>query len=97
MSPGEEIRSPKNVIHPSFGYSSPQVCLSFTPFFDFLSAPVIKTINMQKYTGTIGEVITIRAVDDFRVIGVQVTIYAADGSLLEQGAAIAQSNGLDWG
>lgn len=64
---------------------------------DFLSAPVVKIPNAQKYKGVIGDQIVVRAVDDFRVTGVHVEIYAADGSLLEEGAAIAQSNGLDWG
>jgi hypothetical protein len=63
---------------------------------DFLSAPVIKTLNTQNYTGAVGDQILVRAYDDFRVTGVRVEIYAADGILLEQGAAIAQLNGLDW-
>lgn len=64
---------------------------------DFMSAPVVKQIKTQNYAGTVGEVIIVRALDDFRVTGVRVEIYAADGTLLEQGAAVAQPNGLDWG
>ena len=38
----------------------------------------------------------VRAVDDFRVTGVQVEIYAANGTLLEKGNAVQQVNGIDW-
>jgi hypothetical protein len=48
------------------------------------------------YTGVIGSTIKIRAVDDFRVTGVQVEIYAANGTLLEKGNAEQQVNGVDW-
>ena len=63
---------------------------------DFMSPPVVKKIVMDAYTGVIGSTITIRAVDDFRVTGVQVQIYAASGTLLEKGNAVQQTNGLDW-
>jgi hypothetical protein len=35
-------------------------------------------------------------VDDFRVTGVQVEIYAANDTLLEKGIAEQQVNGVDW-
>ena len=38
----------------------------------------------------------VRAVDDFRVTGVQVEIYSASGTLLEKGNAVQQVNGIDW-
>ena len=63
---------------------------------DFISPPVVKSINTSAYNGLIGSTITIRAVDDFRVTGVQVEIYAASGALLEKGNAIQQTNGIDW-
>jgi len=63
---------------------------------DFLSAPVVTQINTKSYKGAIGDPIVVRAFDDFRVTGVLVEIHAANGTLLEQGAALAQSNGLDW-
>jgi hypothetical protein len=44
----------------------------------------------------VGSTIIIRAVDDFRVTGVQMQIYAASGTLLEKGNAVQQTNGLDW-
>jgi len=63
---------------------------------DFMSAPVVKSIDTSKYTAASGSLITVRAVDDFRVTGVQVEIYAASGTLLEKGNAVQQVNGIDW-
>jgi hypothetical protein len=63
---------------------------------DFLSPPVVKIIDTDNYTGIAGSRIQIRAVDDFRVTGLQVEIYAANGTLLEKGNAVQQTNGLDW-
>ena len=63
---------------------------------DFMSPPVVKSIVTNAYTGIIGSTITVRAVDDFRVTGVQVEIFAASGTLLEKGNAVLQTNGLDW-
>ena len=63
---------------------------------DFMSPPVVKSIDTSSYTGTVGNNITIRAVDDFRVTGVQVEIFAASGVLLEKGNAVQQTNGIDW-
>jgi hypothetical protein len=63
---------------------------------DFLSPPVIKIIDTSDYTTVISSQILIRAVDDFRVTGLQVEIYAANGTLLEKGNAVQLGNGLDW-
>jgi hypothetical protein len=63
---------------------------------DFLNAPSIDEIDVSKYTGQVGSTITIRAVDDFMVVEVQVTINNSDGSLVESGAAVKQPNQLDW-
>ena len=63
---------------------------------DFLSPQVVKSIATTNYTGVIGSNIAVRAVDDFRVTGVQVEIYAASGALLEKGNAVQQVNGVDW-
>ena len=63
---------------------------------DFMSPPVVKNIGTSEYTGVVGSAITIRAVDDFRVTGVLVEIFAASGTLLEKGNAIQLNNGIDW-
>lgn len=63
---------------------------------DFMSSPVVKSIGTRSYNGAIGDQVVIRAVDDFRVTGVQVEIYAANGSMLETGSCEQSTNGLDW-
>lgn len=63
---------------------------------DFMSSPVVKSIGTRNYNGAINDEIVIRAVDDFRVTGVRVEIYAANGSLLEAGNCYQNTNGLDW-
>lgn len=63
---------------------------------DCMSVPVIKKINTLLYAGAAGDKITIRAVDDFRVVSVWVGIFAANGTLLEGGIAVQQPNGIDW-
>ncbi|MFZ6024277.1 MAG: hypothetical protein ACOYVG_07445 [Bacteroidota bacterium] len=63
---------------------------------DFMSAPKVVSINTRAYQGLIGDKIVVRAKDDFRVTGVKVEIYAADGSLLEQGEAVSDIYDLDW-
>ncbi|MES2004947.1 MAG: hypothetical protein V4450_10530 [Bacteroidota bacterium] len=63
---------------------------------DFMSPPVVSLINTRNYTGAAGEKIVARAIDDFRVTGVRVEIYAAGGTLLEAGDAEQNMNGIDW-
>ena len=63
---------------------------------DFMSPPVVSSIGTGNYTGASGSPVTIRAVNDFRVTGVRVEIYAASGTLLEKGNAEQQANGIDW-
>ena len=61
---------------------------------DLLNAPDIEEINLSGYTGNIGDIIKIVATDDFGVVSVNVKIENADGSLVEQGAAV--NNGAEW-
>lgn len=63
---------------------------------DFFHAPDIKSVDLSGYTGNTGETITIRVTDDFKVTGVTVDIYNADGSEVESGAAVQSTNGIDW-
>jgi hypothetical protein len=62
---------------------------------DFLSPPVVKSstpviIRVSRQPDQI------RAVDDFRVTGLQVEIHSANGTILEKGNAVQLTNGLDW-
>ncbi|MBW0177569.1 hypothetical protein [Sediminibacterium sp.] len=63
---------------------------------DFMSAPKVVSINTRFYKGAEGDKIVIRAKDDFKVTGVSVEIYAADGTLLETGEAVSDIYDLDW-
>jgi hypothetical protein len=61
-----------------------------------MSSPVVKGIDTRNYKGVIGDKIVTRAINDFRVTGVRVEIYAANGTLLEAGNAELNINGIDW-
>jgi len=55
---------------------------------DFLKKPVVEAIDPSAYHGVIGDVIAVRAVDDFEVTGVAVAIRDGTDTVLEQGAAV---------
>jgi hypothetical protein len=57
-------------------------------FTDYLKAPKVKKIDSSGYKGTVGSTIVVRAVDDFAVKQVSVSIYNAAGDLVEEGLAI---------
>jgi hypothetical protein len=63
---------------------------------DYFNAPNIHEIDVSAYTGQIGSTIRIRVTDDFTVKSVFVHITNADGSLVEEGNAVLQPNGVDW-
>lgn len=63
---------------------------------DALHAPVVESILADSYHGQIGDPITIRATDDFKVVGVVVSIYNQAGNLVEQGNAVNQENNVYW-
>jgi len=63
---------------------------------DYLHAPVIEQIDVSAYRGKAGNVIIVRATDDFRVKEVSVSIYDADGMEVEKGAAVLSVDGIDW-
>ena len=63
---------------------------------DFFNAPDIDEVDLTGYNGQVGDTIRVRVTDDFKVALVQVTIVNADASLVEQGDAVLQANGIDW-
>lgn len=73
------------------GQSVYQVALA-----DFMKAPHIKEVDVKGYTGSVGSTIRVRTTDDFMVQSVNVIIYNADGSAVEQGTAIRMASGVDW-
>ncbi len=62
---------------------------------DYLTAPTISLVDVSRYAGAVGDVIFIKASDDFKVVSVFVTILKADGSVLEQGEAVLQPDGVE--
>ncbi|MDR2919835.1 MAG: hypothetical protein LBV72_10785 [Tannerella sp.] len=63
---------------------------------DYLNAPIINKVNLERYSGLAGEEIVISAIDDFEVKEVAVEIRQSDNTLVEKGKALANGNGLDW-
>ena len=57
-------------------------------FRDYLKAPAVKKIDVGNYNGTPGSTIVVHAKDDFRVVGVKVSIFNLEGVLLEEGSAL---------
>jgi hypothetical protein len=55
---------------------------------DALNPPTVKYLNTTAYLGVAGNVITIKAVDDFEVTRVLVQIKSPDGTMIEHGAAV---------
>ncbi len=58
---------------------------------DFLIAPVVQGIDAIDYTGAAGDLLTIKAIDDFMVTRVKVSISDASGALIEVGEASRKS------
>ncbi len=63
---------------------------------DFLNAPSINEIDVSNYNGQPGSYIQLRAVDDFEVKEVTVSIQNADGTEVESGAAVFQEGSIWW-
>ena len=65
-------------------------------FTDAYKAPELSNLNTDGYTGNPGDSITVRAIDNFFVDLVRISILAANGAVLEEGAAEPNANGLDF-
>jgi hypothetical protein len=61
---------------------------------DFFNAPDIYQVDLNGYTGNVGDEIRVVVSDDFAVKSVYVQINNADGSLVEEGEAV--KNAGDW-
>jgi len=72
-----------------------------TPVFalliaDFLNAPVVDEIDLSGYAGKAGDVIKVRAHDDFAITGVEISIRDTGGTVLEHGPATLSSDDGCW-
>ena len=63
---------------------------------DFCKLPQVKSVNVTSYHGNIGDHIIIRAFDNFKVVGVEVTVKKPNGCLLEGASAVLAANEADW-
>lgn len=65
-------------------------------FLDKYFAPELSDLRTESYTGQAGQQLQVQAIDNFRVTKVLFTLFAPDGSLLEEGEAQMDDNGFDW-
>jgi len=65
-------------------------------FADFYKAPNIVSLGFEKYTGLAGQLISPSVDDLLPAKSVQVRIEKADGTLVEQGAAVMRDDKLHW-
>jgi hypothetical protein len=63
---------------------------------DYCKAPEISSIDADNYQGQIGDQIRVRAIDNFGVSEVKLSIYDAAELLVESGLATQSSNSVDW-
>lgn len=63
---------------------------------DAYNPPRIVKIKTETYTGAIGSLISVLAIDDFNVNTVKVSIYNAAGELVEEGFAAMETGLPDW-
>lgn len=63
---------------------------------DYLNEPEIIDLEVGAYTGAKDSPISITVTDDHLVAGVEVVVYSAKGTVLEQGPAELDDNGVNW-
>ncbi|WP_293298542.1 hypothetical protein [Pedobacter sp. UBA4863] len=65
-------------------------------FADYLKAPALRKVMADEYMGQIGDKLTFRIIDNFKLQSVNVRILDEDNNVIEQGAVTPLENGLDW-
>jgi hypothetical protein len=64
---------------------------------DYLTPPTVESIDLSKYKGAVNDVISVTAIDDFKVTKVEVVILSAAGQQLEAGNAVQDKfDGTKW-
>jgi len=63
---------------------------------DYMKDPVIKEVVTKGYAGNPGDRIIIRAIDNFKITEVSVSITKADGTPIEEGIAMKNPTGITW-
>ena len=65
-------------------------------FKDAYNPPGVLNIITQGYTGAVGNIIVVHAVDDFKVTSVNVSILNESGKIIEAGNAFSDKHGVVW-
>ncbi|WP_199119368.1 hypothetical protein [Pedobacter sp. ASV28] len=65
-------------------------------FKDFLTSPVLHQVDWSRYNGEVGDTLVCRITDILAVVSVKVSLYDADGVLVEEGLAVQSALKLDW-
>jgi hypothetical protein len=63
---------------------------------DAMRPPAVDSINLDGYMGKPGQVVRVKATDDFRVVEVKVTVRGPAGELIEEGLAGLSSAEGEW-
>ena len=63
---------------------------------DVLTPPEVREVNLLTYSGAPGELIRVRAWDDFKVMSVSIAIAKADGTIIEEGQALPRGKKGLW-
>lgn len=63
---------------------------------DYMNRPEIADLDLSTYTGGKGNALVVEVTDDYMVADVEVAIYSKAGTLLEQGPAELDGNGINW-
>ncbi len=82
------MKLPKEKAEYAKGIAPNKNCAHRVAVVDFLNVPVVHYVKANQYSGAIGDVITIKATDDFKVTAVGVYITNSAGVLLEKGEAV---------
>jgi hypothetical protein len=63
---------------------------------DWFTDPEVKEIDTKDYNGVVGSIIKIQVTDIIKVQSVKVSITIANGTLLEEGSAVLDTNSQQW-
>ncbi|SKB86478.1 hypothetical protein [Daejeonella lutea] len=78
------------------GKATPYYSAYLLALTDFRKAPEIRKYDTSAYSGQIGDEISVRAIDNFKVERVMLLIKDSLGETIEEGAAVLSENGVDW-
>jgi hypothetical protein len=63
---------------------------------DALRPPVVESIDLDGFTGKPGQIVKVKAMDDFRVVEVKVSVRGPGDELIEEGIAELSSGDGEW-